>query len=216
MIVPAITVKEIHEEVFQDLKSLNSKMQYSYNEFKDLVLASSYYPFIRSYELITKKNNLICIEFTARKRSDWRKPILSIYGIYNRQDGKYAFSPTIDKNIISIFPPHFFSRYRERIVKDDTLSNDQIIKHYFKHDWGFMGVKVDDKFKEVYHDFENDSDESVSFVAATSLGYCFGEKQSKINVIRTIISEDMLFDNQKQVFANLRNAFNEANKSRYA
>ena len=79
-----------------------------------------------------------------------------------------------------------------------------------------MGVKVDDKFKDVFHDFENDSDEAVSFVAATSLGYCFGEKQGKINVIKTIISEDMLFDNQKQVFANLRNAFNEANKSRYA
>ena len=216
MIVPTMTVKEIHEEVFQDLKSLNSKMQYSYNEFKDLVLASSYYPFIRSYELVTKKNNLLFVEFTARKRSDWRKPILSIYGIYNRQDGKYAFSPTIDKNILSIYPPHFFSRYRERIVNDDTLSNDQIIRHYFKHDWGFMGVKVDDKFKDVFHDFENDSDEAVSFVAATSLGYCFGEKQGKINVIKTIISEDMLFDNQKQVFANLRNAFNEANKSRYA
>lgn len=216
MIVPTMTVKEIHEEVFHDLKSLNSKMQYSYNEFKDLVLGTSNYPFTRCYELVTKKNNLLFVEFTARKRSDWRKPILSIYGIYNRQDGKYAFSPTIDKNILSIYPPHFFSRYRERIVKDDALSNDQIIRHYFKHDWGFMGVKVDEKFKEVYHDFENDSDEAVSFVAATSLGYCFGEKQGKINVIKTIISEDMLFDNQKQVFANLRNAFNEANKNRYA
>lgn len=216
MIVPTMTVKEIHEEVFHDLKSLNSKMQYSYNEFKDLVLGTSNYPFTRCYELVTKKNNLLFVEFTARKRSDWRKPILSIYGIYNRQDGKYAFSPTIDKNILSIYPPHFFSRYRERIVKDDTLSNDQIIRHYFKHDWGFMGVKVDEKFKDVFHDFENDSDEAVSFVAATSLGYCFGEKQGKINVIKTIISEDMLFDNQKQVFANLRTAFNEANKSRYA
>jgi hypothetical protein len=181
MIVPTMTVQEIHDEVFHDLKILNSKMQNSYNEFKDLVLASSYYPFTRPYEFITKKNNLICVEFTARKRSDWWKPILCIYGIYNRQDGKYAFSPTIDKNILSIYPPHFFSRYRERIVKDDTMSNDQIIKHYFKHDWGFMGVKVGEKFKEIYHDFENDSDEAVSFVAATSLGYCFGEKQGKVN-----------------------------------
>ena len=216
MIVPAMTVKEIHDEVFKDLKSLNTKMNDSYNEFKDLVLGTSNYPFTRCYELVTKKNNLLFVEFTARKRSDWRKPILSIYGIYNLQDGKYAFSPTIDKNILSIYPPHFFSRYRERILKDNTLSNDQVIKHYFKNDWGFMGVKVNEKFAEVYHDFESNSDEAVSFVAATSQGYCFGEKQGNVNIIKTIISEDMLFGNQKQVFANLRNAFNEANKSRYA
>lgn len=216
MIVPTMNVQEIHDEVFADIKTLNFKMQDFKKDFKRLVLERRHFPFDKSYEWKSRKQNLFYIDFTARKRSDWDTPIISVYGVYNRWLGKYAFSLSIDLNILSIYPPHFFSRYRERIMKNDILSNDQIIRHYFKHDWGFMGVKVDEKFKEVYHDFENDSDEAVSFVAATSLGYCFGEKQENVNVIKTLISEDMLFEHQKQVFKDLRNAFNEANKSRYA
>ena len=132
-----------------------------------------------------------------------QKPILSIYGIYFRPEGKYAVALTLDMNIISIYPPHFFKRYRERIVKDESISNEDIIRQYFKNDWGLMGVVVKEDFESVYHCFENDNkDDKVSFVAATSKGYCFGEKQGNVNIIKTIISEDMLFENQKLYLMN--------------
>jgi len=217
MIVPSMTVQDIHKEVFEDIKNLRSKLDVYRKDFKKTVLNGSRYPLTMSYDSTTReKKNLFIVAFTAIKRSDWKKPILSIYGIYSRQEGKYAVALTVDMNIISIYSPHFFKRYRERIVKDESISNENIIRQYFKNDWGFMGAVVNEDFESIYHCFENDNkNDKVSFVAATSQGYCFGEKQGNVNIIKTIISEDMLFENQKIIFNELKNAFKAANKERY-
>lgn len=217
MIVPSMTVQEIHKEVFEDLKNLQSKLDECHKDFRKTVLKVSHYPLTKSYDSMTReKKNLFIITFTAIKRSNWKKPILNIYGIYSRPEGKYAVVPSMDKKLISIYPPHFFKRYRERIVKDESISNEDIIRQYFKNDWGFMGAVVNEDFELVYHSFEeDDKNDNINFVAATSQGYCFVEKQDNINIIKTIISEDMLFENQKFIFNELKNAFREANKERY-
>ncbi len=181
MIVPSMTAQEIHKEVMEDIKTLGNKVDRCRDDFRKTVLRSSRYPVSKSYDCKTQeKKNLFIVELIAPKRSFYDKPILSIHGIYSRPEGKYAVAPSIDKNLISIYPPHFFKRYRERIVKDTSLSNEEIIRRYFKNDWGFMIAVVDKHFESVYHCFENDNDnvnESVDFVAATSQGYCFGTKQ---------------------------------------
>lgn len=217
MIVPSMTVQEIYKEVFEDIKSLQSKIDECHKNFKKVVLRSHRYPLTKSYDCKTrKKKNLFIVDLTATKRSSWKKPIMSIYGIYSRSEGIYAAAPTVDKNLLTIYPPHFFKRYRERFIKDESISNKDIIRHYFKNDWGFMGTVITKNYESVYHSFENDNgNNKVSFVAATSQGYCFGEKQGNVNLIKTIISEDMLFENQKAVFKELKKAFNEANKARY-
>lgn len=217
MIVPSMTVQEIHKEVFEDLKNLGNKLDECRNDFKKTVLKSTSYPLTRSYDFKTReKRNLFFVEFTALKRSDWKRTILTIYGIYSRPEGMYAVVPIIEMKTISIYPPHFFKRFRERIVKDELISNENIIRQYFKNDWGFMGVVVNKDFETVYHCFEHDNkNDKVSFVAATSQGYCFGEKQGDVNIIKTIISEDMLFENQKPLFNELKETFKVFNKERY-
>ncbi len=213
-----MTVQEIHDEVFEDLKTLRNKIEDLKIDFKRIVLKSSRYPLTKSFALKTReKKNLFNVGFTALKRSDWKKPIVNIFGIYTLQEGKYAVVPSIDLNIISIYPPHFFKRYRERILKDESISNEDIIKYYFNNDWGFMGTVVNANFDSVYHCFENvNNEDKISFVAATSQGYCFGEKQGNINIIKTIVCEDMLFENQKVIFTELRIAFQNFNKNRYS
>ena len=205
-----MTVEEIHEEVFSDLRDLSTKVDACKKDFERFVLKSNRYPVVKSYRCQTKRKNIIVITFTARKRSERRKPILGFYGIYSRPEGRYAIALTIESNIITIYPPHFFKRYRERIIKDDLISNEEIIDTYFKSSWGFTAAVVNDQYESIYHSFESsDKDDKVSFVAATSQGYCFGEKQGSVNIIKTIISEEMLFDNQKQIFSNLKSYFNE-------
>lgn len=212
-----MTVQEIHKEVFEDIKNLQTKLNEFRKDFRKTVLKSNLCPLTKSYDGMTmEKKNLFIVTYTAIKRSDWKKPILSIYVIYSRPEGKYAVVPSIEMKLISIYPPHFFKRYRERIVKDESITNENIIRLYFKNDWGFMGAVVNEDFESVYHCFENDNkNDKISFVAATSQGYCFGEKQGNVNIIKTIISEDMLFENQKFIFTELKNAFREANKERY-
>jgi hypothetical protein len=212
-----MTAQEIHKEVFEDISNLQSKLDGCRNDFKRAVLHGNRYPLTKSYDCRTiEKKNLFVVTLTALKRSNWKKPILSIYGIYSRPEGKYAAALSIEKRTTSIYPPHFFKRYRERIVKDESISSEEIIKQYFVKDWGFMSAVVNKDFQSVYHCFENDNkNDTVSFVAATSQGYCFGEKQGNVNIIKTIISDEMLFENQKHIFSVLKNAFNEANKKRY-
>lgn len=217
MIVPAMTIQEIHKEVFADLESLKNKLPEFRKDFGKRVLKVSRYPLSKTYEYTTRiKKNIFYIDFTALKRGQWDKPILSIYCIYSRPEGKYAVTLTIDMDIITIYPPHFFKRYRERIVKDESISNEDLIRQYFKNDWGFMGAVVNKDFQSVYHCFENDNqNDKIDFVAATSEGYCFGEKQGNVNIIKTIISDVMLYENQKPLFDSLKSAFREANKERY-
>ena len=217
MIVPSMTVQEIHNEIFEDMKNLKVKLEDYRKNFKKTVLKSSRYPLTKSYDFVTKeKQNLFIVDFTALKRSNWKKPIISIFAIYSRPEGKYAVAPSVDMKITTLYPPHFFKRFRERIIKDESISNEDLIRHYFKNDWGFMGAVVNKDFESVYHCFENDNkDDVVSFVGVTSQGYCFGEKQGNVNIIKTIISEQMLFENQKPLFQDLKNSFKLANKDRY-
>lgn len=213
MIVPLMTVTEIHDEVFKDLRDLTNKVDECKKEFERVVLKSNRYPVVKSYKCQTKRKNILIITFTARKRSERRKPILGFYGIYSRSEGRYAVALTIESNLISIYPPHFFKRYRERILKDDSISKEEIINIFFKNSWGFTAAVVNEQYESVYHSFESsDIDDKVSFVAATSQGYCFGEKQGSVNIMKTIISEEMLFDNQKKIFSDLKNYFNEIRK----
>ncbi len=213
-----MTVQEIHKEVFEDFKNLKGKLDESKKEFEKSVLKGRRkYPLSKSFEIKTReRKNLFIVTYTALRRSDWKKPVFSVYSIYFRPEGNYAVSLSLDLKIISIHPPHFFKRYRERIVKDEFISNEDIIKQYFKNDWGFVGVVVNKDFESIYYCFENDDkNDKVSFVAATSQGYCFAEKQGDVNIIKTIISEDMLFENQKFIFNKLKNEFIKANEERY-
>lgn len=212
-----MTLQEIHNELFNDIRNIRSKISNLKKEFGRMVLKASRYPVNSSYDCLTNiKKNLFIVNFIALKRSDWKKPMVSSFGIYNRPEGYYAAALSLDMNVTSIFPPHFFRRYRERIVKDEIMSNTDIIRRYFRNEWGLAAVVVDENFNAVYRCFEkSNNDDKVSFVGATVEGYCFGERQGNINIIKTIISEEMLFDNQKEIFFNLRKDFDDANKERY-
>ncbi|MGE9313220.1 hypothetical protein ACLOAU_16340 [Niabella sp. CJ426] len=75
-----------------------------------------------------------------------------------------------------------------------------------------MGAVINENFESVYHCFENGVGDKVDFVAATSQGYSFGEKHANISIVKKIIWEEMLFENHKPIFYDLREAFDTANK----
>lgn len=217
MIVPSMTLSEIHKELFDDLRTLETKIDFCHKDFKRKVLKASRYPFAHTYDCRTRlKKNLFLVNLYASKRSDREKPLIGICGIYNRPEGNYLAALALEKNMTTIYPPHFFKRYRERIVKDMKPSNEEIIKHYLsRNSWGIVAAPSDAKYQGVYNIFESELNDSISFVCVNSEGFCFGEKQGNINVIKTIISEDMLFDSQKEIFAQLKEDFELSNKSMF-
>lgn len=217
MIVPTMTLSEIHKELFDDLRTLESKIEYCRKDFKRKVLKASSYPVSQTYDCLTRlKKNLFIVNLYAPKRGDWEKPLIGICGIYNRPEGYYAAALALELNMTTIYPPHFFKRYRERIVKNVKPSNVDIIKHYFfKNGWGFVAAPSNSEHQGVYNIFEAEIHDKISFACVNSEGFCFGERQGNINVVKTIISEDMLFDDQKDIFAKLKEDFELSNKSMF-
>jgi hypothetical protein len=214
MVVSSMTVQEIHNEFLTDVNTLDARISHYYEKFKRKVLKTNHFPLRCFYEFRTNKNNLYIIILSALKRHDHKCPLVAKYGVYDSPEGKYVVA--LLPNTTLIFPPHFFKRYRERIVKDLSISNDNIIKLYLSKEWGLMINLIDENFKGIYHCFENDeADDKVNLVGITSQGYCFGIKQGDDCIIKTIISDDMLFENQKPLLDDLKQDYIEFLKDGY-
>lgn len=216
MIVPSMTYEEIHVEMIKDGIDVLIKIFAFRKQFDREVLKSCRFPVIRSYDFVTKeRKNKYNVTFKAKKRSHRRNPVFTIYTVFDRPEGKYA-ATTVDFKSVVVYPPHFFKRYRERILKDDTISNKNLIKLFFRNDWGFHGTLVNKNFEEVYQSYEDVApNEKVSFVAALTEGYCFGENLGTVTILKTIISEEMLFEKQKKIFKSLQETHHEENAERF-
>jgi hypothetical protein len=217
MIVPSMAITEIKNELLKDAPTLIASLVKCGKEFRRRVLKASHYPFTYTYDCCsrTNKNHFILV-FTVLKRGDKDNPLVSIYGLYNRSEGVYAVSLRSEGGRTFLYPPHFFRRYRERIVKDFSTSNRDLIRSYISTNTGIVFATVNQGMETVYVSFEHKiTAGSVGFVCATAAGYCFGEKHGDIFIMKTIVSEDMLFESQKEVFSSLRKDFIEVYKEFY-
>lgn len=213
MIVPSMSLGEIHNELVNDYRNVVTKKDLFFKEFRRLVLKASNFPFTRTYECTTPiKKNTFIIMFSALTRSQENKPEFSVYVVYNTAKGKYLASMIFQTKMITIYAPHFFRRYRERILKDNSISNDEIIRDYIKRDRGFTGGFVTKQAEACFKSFEEQhQDEPVNFSAATLDGYCFGFKEGNNIMVRTIISPEMVKDDQRELFALMKRQFDEEN-----
>lgn len=213
MIVPSMSLREIHNELKSDYINVVTKKDLFFKEFRRLVLKASNFPFTRTYECTTPiRKNLFIIMFSALSRSDENKPEFSVYVIYNTAKGKYLASLIIQHDIITIYAPHFFRRFRERILKDNSITNDEIIRNYIKKDRGFTGGFLTKQVEDCFKSFEEQhQDEPVNFTASTLDGFCFGFKEGNDIMIKTIISTEMVKDDQRELFNILKNQFEEEN-----
>lgn len=211
MIVNTMTLQEIRLELFKDLPALLIKLAYRKKEFRRKVLKASRFPCSATYEIKTGvRKNLFVMILVAKKKREANDPLLISYGIYDRPEGSYAAAFAIHDESILIYPPHFFKRYRERIVKDDKLSNKELIRLYFTKCWLLYRAFAEKGHEEVYRDLEGTANGEISFVGITEEGYCFGSSFGKVDVVKTIISEENIFDHKKALLHELREKYNQA------
>lgn len=213
MIVPSMSLREIHNELKSDYSNVVTKKDLFYKEFRRMVLKASNFPFTKTREYTTPiKKNLFIITFSAPSRGYEKKPEYSAYVVYNTAEGKYLASLIIQQDIVTIYAPHFFRRYRERILKNDSITNDEIIRNYIKKDRGFTGVFVTKQVEACFKSFEEQhQEEPVNFAGATSDGYCFGFKEGNNIIVKTIISPEMVKDDQRELFSTMKKQFEEEN-----
>ena len=100
------------------------------------------------------------------------------------------------KQAVIIFTPHFFSRYRERILGGEDIHGEELIKRFFKRNQRFAKAEMDERFARAYRKHEND--ESVSYAARVNEGNVFMKIYSGYIILcKTILSDEMLQDEQE-------------------
>lgn len=198
-----MTLEEVARQFQGDYSNILAKRKTFQPKFSSLVKRSSRFPVRAQYEYISHTNHNRYIYFySAEKRGQWDEPHCIVVGIYERPEGKYAVTSTNAGHTFLIYPPHFFVRYRERILKDDTIYGDELIKRYFKVNDRFTKEPLSEEHTKAYRKYESD-DESVQ-AARCAEGNIFLEIQSpRVVLIKTIISDEMLFEDQKEAFSRL-------------
>lgn len=203
MIVPTMTLEEVANQYQGDYGDLLAKRKFFQPKFSSLVKRSSRFPLKVQYEYTSHTNhNKYIFCYSAAKRGEWNEPHCIIIGVFDRPEGKYAVSSTNAGHTFLIYPPHFFARYRERILKDDDIHGIELIKRFFRENDRFIKEPLTEAHTKAYQKYESDNE---SFQAARCAeGNIFLEIQSyKVVVIKTIISDEMLFEEQKEAFSRM-------------
>lgn len=209
MIVSSMTSEEIRTTLWKEWSNKQPWVEECKKVFRRCVVKSSHFPIAAIYE---RRNTgmLFVLHFFANSKKNANVPLITSYCVYDLPEGKYAASISIN-GIIQLYPPHFFHRYKERILKEDVDSPVDLIKLFFKNNSGCVISVKDINFQSVgmtYDEFLQG--EHFDAVATCNEGYIFCKLQGQLHIMKTIISEDMVFENQKSLFDKLRAEFNRS------
>ena len=206
MITRKSTYEDVAAEYLADFPTLAAKKKTFQAKFGTLVKRSrsARFPMTAQYEYICPSSGnryLYC--YTAFKRSDWAEPYCNAVCLFEGKRGLHAAVSTNNRQAVIIFTPHFFERYRERILKDGDIVGDALIKRYLSRNTRYVLKEIDETFAKAYRKYEDD--ESQTYAAEVNEGNIFLKSYGgRILVCRTIISDEMLREGQPEAFGQLK------------
>ena len=183
MIVETMNLEEIYREVKLDFDECLEKVGRLKDKYRRTIVKSKRFPIM--FEPVffqTKRNNKYMVIFISNSKKYERDSIFVLVGLYLRPEGLYGINVIRQGDNLKtlVYPPHFFQRYRQRILKEEISSKDTIIR-YFKNNYVFLG---DTTLGNKFHFRSNE-------------GFLLGEKiNHDIYLMKTIISLDMIKGNQ--------------------
>lgn len=180
MLVDTFSDIEIRKEVQKDQRDLmdffDSIVERA--DYQRKVKKAVRFPFVYWATYKSRRGNKYKIIVTPTdKKRGLINPILSVYTSLNKREGIYIVRYDWVQDNVSIFTPHFFRRYRERFLKDDTLSSEE----------------VRDKFLLRNQNLSSTNKEEGEDIGTCKDGYVYIRRKDKFtNVCITFVSPDML------------------------
>lgn len=216
-----VTHSMTHIEVFNNILSDQKNFVYwiEKNAPKALKAFSKQFKFpkfqIIDYEHQVSKNKYLLFFGLQNQESSLEAKVFLVYCYENEKYFiDFGFSPKYDDisksqiAILSIYTSHFFKRYKERFLNDETLTIKDVIGNYFSRltNINLLNINEDiiNDYKEKYGEF--------SFAALTNNGLCLGEhrvykselpcekgkaNEVAVNIFRTFVSKDLLTKKQE-------------------
>lgn len=210
MIIPQMTDKEICNAVLSEKAYVKRKIGYCREEMARIARKQKRFPLNKTFTCRTPERKT---EFTIRMRIEGKQyidnPAGSIYALYDRPEGKYVVLVENDWTQVTIFPPHFLHRYKERSLKVNDIPIKDLITSFIDSFDGYCDIWIDENQKRIFALNEDDKDEPVNFVGACHLGLIFGKTERIISVAKTLVTYDMLYEEQYPLFDKLISEFDK-------
>lgn len=173
------------------------------NKIRRLIIKSSHFPMIFNpiHYLSKKTNNDWYIYYYANSKKHADDAACLVISLVQSEEGTYVYEQVVSGNSddpIYIFPPHFFSRYHSRFLKNESISKMDLITHYIKNN--YIGYITAGKIW------------GNRCVMSTTSGYAFGEvlnSEEHLFIFKTYITKDLI--RKDQTFAKVFNQIEERN-----
>ena len=202
MILPSMTYPEINETFRREIHSVGPKIQEAARKFGGMVKKSRSGSLRHVFDVSTKDKTILHLIFISKKKSDWDRPGLCIYSTFHHKDGLNAISINGTEGVAFIHNSHFFQRYKERIVEDEELGENDIIRRFMLNNQDLSWHKNTEDYSLAYKKYEKE--EIPQLAARVEEGNCFIEKLGEnLFLMKTIISDEMLKNNQRAAFSEL-------------
>lgn len=191
MIVESMTVNEIQIELSRDLDNCMNKIAIECRIIRRTIIKSKRFPVhFEPVEFISSNQNRYLIFLEASSKKNAESPIFTLVALYNKHNGLHAASVRkLHGSIIklTICPPHFFQRYKERILCENVTTIDAV-KLFFRNNYNIVGeMTTENEFRASCKD---------GFVFGTSITY-------SIDILKTIISNNMLKGSQIDLYSKM-------------
>lgn len=187
-----MTEAELLQEIKKDLPNVVSISNNKDAKVRRIILKSASFPvYLHSYITSPRKNKWIILWEARNKKNVGDDSLISFVCYQETAHGRYAYMPTwADKKLILIvYPPHFFSRFAERM--DLSLSGVDLIRRYFEknNSYAYELGTADDDAQQIYG----------SSVEGIALGLRYTEHD--IILFKTFITYEMTKGSQIEAFA---------------
>lgn len=204
MLVPTMTLDEIYKSVYADFGFVVQKLNQAVKEFGRASLKKNKYPFKQKYKYKNYKSNteysiyLICF-----KRSQWNNPMFSIITSYSHDGGTTAIAMNpVQGHSIQVYTPHFWSRFKERYLVNQSLPTQDAIDFYFDNAGRYC--RAQEEIMRIDSEKYYMDEDTNYFTTVNSFGVSFCEKRKsndKIEVFNTFLSLEILRKQQNRKIA---------------
>jgi len=198
MLTKTQTDIEKRDELYKDKDEL-LKQSLSIPQRADYIRAckkAKRFPFDYMAHYKSKRGNryTIIVTPTDRKKGS-SNPLFSYHTTLETKEGRYMLRYDLVTNNVNIFTPHFFKRYRERLLKSSTASAEDIITTFARRN-------------------PNTAQTINGDIKACNEGYIFAKPIGEgISVCVTFLSFDMLREDQMETSERLLEVINQHEES---
>lgn len=130
MLTETMTDTEKKDEILKDKDFITTQLEkiVSRKDYVRTVKKAPFLPYDYVASFKTPRGNRYTAVLTIRdRRKSLVEPLVSIYTKLSTSEGLYMIRMDFSTGGIIIYTPHLFSRYRERHLKDESLSSEDVM-----------------------------------------------------------------------------------------